>query len=111
MPVMRSDSTLVAGKSLLARGILDPRVWLLFVSLQLPALRPLSKYLPTRMYFVIPFYLIGMFIVYVVVLHSETFRHRSKQLLGRAWTLVAILSLVSAINFYVFPIADGLKPR
>lgn len=88
------------------RGLRDGRVWLAFISLQLPSLRALFKYLGEINGLLIPAYLIAALLFTSLLLNGKGFRRR----LDRASTtlLFAILLLmVLAVNLWLYPIADA----
>jgi len=95
--------------NLILKSVKDWRVWGLVFSLQLPSLRALFKYLPTRLLFLLPVYFIATFFFYSISLKSLNFSFRGKRILaGKSLALILILILTSA-NFFVYPIADKLK--
>ncbi|MBU1637284.1 hypothetical protein KKC97_06410 [bacterium] len=91
---------------LLLRGLRDGRVWLAFISLQLPSLRALFKYLGEINGLLIPAYLIVALFFTSLLLNSKAFRHK----LDRASTpplFVILLLIVLAVNLWLYPIADA----
>lgn len=95
----------------LKRATFNPRAWLLFVSLQVPALRALCKYLPDWLLFAIPVFLGVVFLIYAVSLRCQSSLLSRAHVLGSVWTLVVLLVIVIVINYLVYPIADGLEAQ
>lgn len=92
-------------------AVLDQRVWLLFILLQLPAFHSLYKYIPENTHPCIIFYLIILFGVYASILHNGLLHRIGMRLLNNGWATFALFILVSLINYFVYPIADGMKAQ
>jgi len=98
-----------AGVSRLSSWLANPHVWLLWVSLQLPSLRPLAKYLPPVLQPLGFAYLLGALMAYAALLHSVPLPGRLRRCLDRGWLLVGLILLALALNYVLYPIADALK--
>lgn len=85
------------------------RIAALFSVLQIPALRPLHKYLPPDCQFIIPFILLGILCAYISIMTSGKFLSFLTPLLSSPWILCVLLGLVAVVSFYGYPAADGLK--
>lgn len=92
-------------------AVLDQRVWLLFILLQLPAFRSFNKYIPANVYPFIFFYLITLFIFYASILHLGLLHRICIRLLNNGWATLMLFVLATLINYFVYPIADGMKAQ
>ncbi len=92
-------------------AVLDQRVWLLFILLQLPAFRSFNKYVPANVYPFIFFYLTTLFLFYASVLHLGLLHRICIRLLNNGWATFALFVLATLINYFVYPIADGMKAQ
>jgi hypothetical protein len=90
-------------------GLRDWRVWALVAFLQIPAIRPMAKYLPDVLLPAIPIYLIGTLLVYAVVLHAPGARRMCRRLERRWWPLAAIVLAAALVSGAAYPRVDALK--
>lgn len=81
---------------------------LCFMFLQLPALRPLAKYVPEKFPLIAPLFLVGIFGIYVFLFRSFQMNHWIKYLDNRNlyWGIILLFTAAVAV---VYPMADGLK--
>ena len=96
-------------RSKLQAAASDWKVWLLFLSLQIPSLRALAKYLPGAWLFLIPLYLAGTWFLYADLLHEGVVSRTLKRFTSRGWFLMLLLLALFVIQITVYPIADALK--
>ncbi len=89
--------------------VFDSRVWLLFLSLQIPSLRALAKYVPPSLWPLIPLYLIVTWLLYADLLHDGLFVRILKRIGSRAWFVIVLLIMLFAIQAVVYPHADARK--
>ena len=91
-------------------GLFDPTVWILFITLQFLAIRPLFKYLPERFHWAIFPYFIACFVWYLLLRYVS--RHPVNVVITffDRWALfITFFAALITINFIVYPIADSLK--
>ena len=87
----------------------DWKVWVVFLSLQIPALRALAKYVPTSLWFLIPLYLVGTWFLYADLLHKGLISRFLKRFAARGWFIILLLVTLFVIQLIVYPQADALK--
>jgi hypothetical protein len=87
----------------------DPDVWLLWLGLQLPSLRPLYKYLPPRLHPLILIYLLATYAVYADFLHNGRLKRGLQGILSSGWTMVCLVAVTLGLNRLVYPLAYALK--
>ena len=92
-------------------AVLDLRVWILFILLQLPVVRSFNKYVPANVYSFVFFYLTTLFIFYASVLHFGLLHRIGMRLLNNGWATFTPFILVTLISYFVYPIADGMKAQ
>jgi hypothetical protein len=93
----------------IASGLRDWRVWALVAFLQIPALRPMTKYLPDVLVPAIPLYLIGTLVAYAAMLHAPGVRLACSSLGHRWWYLAAIVLAAALVSGAAYPRVDALK--
>ena len=89
-------------------GLRDGRVWLVYVSLQLPALRALFKYLTEIHWLLVPAYLVATLLFTAQLLHGKSFRRKLERTSTLA-TFTGLLLLILVANLWLYPIADARK--
>ena len=87
----------------------DGKLWLLFLSLQIPSLRALFKYVPAAWWPLIPIYLTVTWLLYADLLHNGLAARLLKRLTTRGWLLLLLLLALFVIQMIVYPQADALK--
>ena len=87
----------------------DWKVWVVFLSLQLPSLRALAKYVPDSLWFLIPRCLIGTWLLYADLLHDGLISRTGKRFAARSWFVIALLISLFVVQWIVYPQADALK--
>lgn len=87
----------------------DWRVWVLFLSLQMPSLRALFKYAADISPLLVPSYLILTWLFYADLLHEGYVRRVLMRYFYRSRTVPAVFALLVVVNFLVYPVADALK--
>ncbi len=98
-----------ASRSGLAKILGDGNIWLLWLGLQVPSLRPLYKYVPPKLHVLIFLYLVATFLIYAVILHGKGMTSRAQKILASGWLMVLFLAITLGVNYFVYPIADALK--
>ncbi len=81
------------------------------MSLQLPSLRALFKYVPHALWPLIPLYLIVMWLLYADMLHNGMAARTLKRIGSRVWFVVTMIALLFVIQAIVYPQADARKYR
>lgn len=81
-------------------------ILLLFLSLQIPSIRVLFKYVPNNYHFIIAFYfLLSISFYYLIVNTSIT----QKPFFTYPFLAILLMLLIIGINYYLYPVADSLK--
>ncbi len=88
------------------RGLLDYRVWLVYISLQLPALRAVFKYLAEIHWLLVPVYLLATLLFTSLLLHSLPVRRKLEQTSSLA-TFTGLILIILVANLWLYPIADA----
>jgi len=96
-------------KELLKKSLTDRCVWLVFVSLQVPALRAIFKYVPAGLLPCVPVVMVIIWLACALLLGGAAVPEKVRRLLGRGWVLVLLLVAVAVASFLVYPVADALK--
>jgi hypothetical protein len=94
----------------LQESLRDWHVWALFLSLQIPSLRALFKYIPASLLPVaVPVYLAGIWVFYALLLHHQGLRRFLCRSTKSALPLVVLLLLIITASAVLYPIGDARK--
>lgn len=87
----------------------SPWVWLLFLSLQIPSMRTLDKYVEGPLFFAVPLLLVVAFLCYGALIDPPAALRARLRVLDRGWPASVLWVVYTVAAMVVYPIADGLK--
>jgi len=79
------------------------------LSLQLPSLRAMYKYLPAPLHKLIPLCFLLAFFVYAVLFRTQKLFEITKVFLNKKSFFILLFILITLVNILVYPLADSLK--
>ena len=83
----------------------------MIMTLQLPSLRALFKYVPARFNFLIFVYLLLCGIAYIFFLQYISNKKQRYTFLANRFLFIGLFLFVVSVNFFIYPVADGLKAQ
>ena len=87
----------------------NPGLWVLSICTIVPSLRPIAKYLPSSIFFIV----LPVYCIAVVCFNATFFRAlQSRKIPGFFHSKVLfglLLAIITIANFFMYPIADNLK--
>lgn len=87
----------------------NPRLWALYLTFQLPSLRVLFKYVPDRLWLLIPVFWVVSWLACALILHHRSIMNRLSRASQRVWLPVVLFFIILLVKVLLYPGADSLK--